>query len=99
MNDVTAQPNKKKITNASGGSSYHNHAIAVDLVEIQDGVALWNYPNEDIISEVAQKYGIEWGGNWTSFTDKPHFQITNGNSISDLKNGADPCDNAEDLCN
>jgi len=31
--------------------------------------------------------GGEWGGNWTSFPDRPHFQYTNGLSLRDLQNG------------
>jgi peptidoglycan L-alanyl-D-glutamate endopeptidase CwlK len=30
---------------------------------------------------VFKKYGWEWGGDWTSFKDYPHFQKTFGKSI------------------
>lgn len=35
---------------------------------------------------VESEYGFEWGGNWTSFKDMPHFQITFGYTTSELFN-------------
>jgi hypothetical protein len=30
--------------------------------------------------------GLEWGGNFSSFIDRPHFQMTFGHSIEELLN-------------
>lgn len=74
----------KIVTNAKGGSSFHNFALAFDVVEIKDGVALWNNSNWDKIAAIGKKYGLEWGGDWTSFKDKPHFQLTLGYTTAEL---------------
>lgn len=74
------------VTNAEAGESYHNYGLAFDVVEIRDGAAIWNNPRWGDIAAIAQEIGFEWGGSWLSFTDKPHFQMTFGYSISQLQN-------------
>jgi len=84
----------KIVTNAKGGQSMHNFALAVDFVLLRpDGVISWDM-NEDIdkdgkkdwmeVVEVFKKYGWEWGGDW-KFKDYPHFQKTWGKTLADLK--------------
>lgn len=72
-----------KVTNAKGGQSIHNYGFAVDIVLIIDGTtASWDVKKDwdgDKVSDwdecvkVFAKYGWNWGGNWTSFKDMPHF--------------------------
>ena len=71
------------VTNARGGESYHNYGVAFDVVEIKDGEALWNNEWKEI-GEIGKKYGFEWGGDWISFVDLPHFQMTFGYDESEL---------------
>lgn len=66
------------VTNAQPGYSYHNYGLAFDAVEIKNGQAVWNNPNWTKIGQIARQHGLEWGGNWTSFKDMPHFQLTKG---------------------
>ena len=70
QNDVYQRGN----STVKGGYSYHNYGLAFDVVEIKDGKALWDNDNWDKIGELGKKYGFEWGGDWESFVDKPHFQ-------------------------
>lgn len=83
------------VTNAKGGSSFHNFGLAVDFVLIIDGkTASWNikmdWDNDkvsdwmEVVEEFAEK-GYEWGGNWKSLKDYPHFQKTFGYSLNDLR--------------
>ncbi len=72
------------ITNAKGGSSYHNYGLAIDIAGYKNGKLNYKIPWKQI-SDIAKEFGFEWGGDWKSFQDKPHFQITGGQSISDLK--------------
>jgi hypothetical protein len=75
------------VTNARGGQSYHNYGLAFDVVEISpDGSANWNttQQNWNRISTIAVEIGLEWGGNWKTILDKPHFQRTYGFSIRQL---------------
>jgi len=73
------------VTNAQGGQSYHNYGLAIDVVEINNGRANWN-TNWSAISEIGIRNGFEWGGNFRSISDNPHFQMTFGYSTTDLLN-------------
>lgn len=67
----------KVVTNAKPGSSFHQYGLAVDLVEIINGGVDWGFDMAKLVP-YADKYGIEWGGNWHSFKDYPHFQKSFG---------------------
>lgn len=69
----------KKVTNAKGGSSYHNYGLAIDLVEMKDGKANWNFRYE-LLKPFAKKHNLVWGGGFKSIIDKPHFELTFGNN-------------------
>ena len=73
------------VTNAQGGESYHNYGLALDVVVMDKGKPNWNQQITPQIANVASKEGFAWGGNWTSLKDYPHFQMTFGQSIKDLK--------------
>ena len=75
----------KKVTNAKGGSSFHNYGLAIDFCLVIDGKEIsWDMAkdyDEDKkadwteVVEIFKKYGWEWGGNWKT-KDNPHFQKT-----------------------
>lgn len=65
------------VTNARGGSSYHNYGLAIDLVEINNGQANWKFHYESLLP-FAEKYGFKWGGTFKKLVDKPHFEKTFG---------------------
>jgi hypothetical protein len=71
------------VTNLQGGYSYHNYGLAFDIAGIARGAAYYNldWPS---IGNVGVSMGLEWGGNFRSFLDRPHFQMTFGHSIQDL---------------
>lgn len=87
----------KKITNAKGGQSIHNYGFAVDICLIIDGKASWetskDWDNDQIADwyecvKIFALHGWEWGGNWKTFKDMPHFEKRNLNSwrkLSKLK--------------
>ena len=74
------------VTNARPGESYHNYGLAFDVVFIKQGYSATK-EQWDTLGSVGERLGLEWGGRWTSFLDKPHFQLTIGYNISDLKSG------------
>ncbi|MGF1724237.1 M15 family metallopeptidase [Photobacterium nomapromontoriensis] len=78
-----------KVTKVKGGYSFHNYGLAIDIVEIKDKNANWN-PDWKAIAKIGIRHGFEWGGNWKTFIDKPHFQMTFGLSIQQLLNGERP---------
>ena len=63
------------VTQAQGLESYHNYGLAIDVSPV----------NTKIV-EVFENCGFEWGGRWKTFKDTPHFQMSFGLSVSDLKN-------------
>jgi peptidoglycan L-alanyl-D-glutamate endopeptidase CwlK len=81
-----------KVTNAKAGQSYHNYGLAIDIALCIDtdgngtfDKGSWDTKGDydgDKIAEWAEcvkvfkAYGWEWGGNWSSFKDDPHFQKT-----------------------
>ena len=72
------------VTKAKGGTSYHNYALAMDVVLVENREAVWTIlPNE--VVKIGEGFGFEWGGNWKGFKDYPHFQMTFGKSIRELK--------------
>ena len=74
------------VTWAEPGESYHNYGLAVDVVEIRDGAAIWNNEKWPQIGQMGKSFGFEWGGDWQGKIDKPHFQMTFGNNIAMLQN-------------
>lgn len=64
------------VTNSKGGQSNHNYGLAVDLCPFVNGKPQWNDNEGSIqIGVEAAKHGLEWGGNWKKFNDKPHVQL------------------------
>lgn len=65
------------VTRARGGQSNHNYGLAVDLVPFNNGQPNWNAPLGvwTTIGSEAEKLGLEWGGDWKKFVDKPHVQL------------------------
>ena len=78
-----------KVTNAKGSSysSMHQWYVAFDFYR-NDGKGAY-YDNDGFFTKVGKigvKLGLEWGGNWKSPVDKPHFQLPNwGSTTSKLK--------------
>ncbi|OMF98169.1 M15 family metallopeptidase [Paenibacillus sp. FSL R7-0337] len=89
------------VTNARGGFSYHNYGLAVDFALLlpdasnvswdmkrngnKDGEVDWL----EVVQE-AKALGFEWGGDWTSFKDYPHLQMSFGLGLAELRAGKRP---------
>ena len=90
------------VTYASGGESYHNYGLAIDFaLRLPDGSVVWDIERDDTgsgtpdwfeVAEIGKDLGFEWGGDWHNFKDYPHFQMTFGLSIRELKKGWRPED-------
>lgn len=61
--------------------SRHISGHAVDIAVLVDGKITWDFSKYQIVADhiktVAKSLNIpiEWGGDWTSFKDGPHFQL------------------------
>jgi peptidoglycan L-alanyl-D-glutamate endopeptidase CwlK len=79
------------VTNARPGSSWHNYGLAIDLGLFKAKKYLdESSPKEanrlySQIGKIAAQYGIEWGGSWATFKDIPHFQVTFGKSLAEMR--------------
>jgi peptidoglycan L-alanyl-D-glutamate endopeptidase CwlK len=59
------------LTYSKGGESWHNFGLAVDVVEIKDGLPLYKInKNWLLIGKTAEDFGFEWGGRWLSEAQK-----------------------------
>ena len=73
-----------RVTNARGGQSWHNFGLAWDIGIFKNGayVADDDRPYKAVAS-AGKVDGVEWGGDWTSFKDVPHYQFgTQGRGVS-----------------
>lgn len=64
-----------KVTNARGGYSNHNFGIAFDIGVFSGTKYLPESPKYKAVGVLGTDLGLEWGGNWTSIVDQPHFQL------------------------
>lgn len=62
-------------------NSRHLTGHAVDVVPMQDGKISWDWPLYYKLAKVMKKAAkdvgvtLEWGGDWKSFKDGPHWQL------------------------
>lgn len=62
-------------------NSRHLTGHAVDVAPWFNGAVSWHGPHFDFLAEhmksTAKRLGIgvEWGGDWRTFVDKPHWQL------------------------
>jgi peptidoglycan LD-endopeptidase CwlK len=63
------------VTNAPAGESFHNYGLAVDFDMVTNGKDDYVVgPHWIEVVAVMKKYGMEWGGDWESIKDNPHFE-------------------------
>ena len=63
------------VTHCHGPECPHVLGIAYDCVPVREGKAIWN--DETIwekVGALGESVGLEWGGRWPHFPDRPHFQ-------------------------
>jgi len=89
-----SKPMGSTVTNAKGGQSIHNYGLAFDIVILYDlnGDGIYETASWDMLKDFDKNgeadwhtvvkffksKGWEWGGDWKSFKDSPHFQKTFG---------------------
>ena len=83
---------KPKVTNAKGGQSNHNFGIAWDVGIFENGKYYTGATKKEqkayadlgalIMGKVS---GLEWGGNWKTFVDMPHYQLATGKSVKEVR--------------
>lgn len=85
-----------KVTNARGGYSNHNFGLAWDIGIFENGKYI---TKESVYKQLAKEImpqlgNIEWGGDWKTFKDFPHYQLkaksTNVSTIRSLFEKGEP---------
>jgi RHS repeat-associated protein len=66
-----------RVTNARAGQSWHNYGLALDVVGIEEGRASYDLPWDDL-ARIGKRHGFDWGGDFKTISDKPHFEQTSG---------------------
>jgi peptidoglycan L-alanyl-D-glutamate endopeptidase CwlK len=84
-----------RVTKAQGGYSNHNFGIAGDMAVFDRRGNYMDSSQPAVAARVhkmvatwaKKKFGdkIEWGGDWTSFVDTPHFHYDNGLSLAEMR--------------
>ena len=75
----------KVVTNARGGFSNHNFGIAWDIGIFKGTSFLDESPQYDEAGQIGKDLGLEWGGEFSSIIDKPHFQCRTGKTLAELR--------------
>lgn len=82
MRPITDAENKYTVTHADGVilKSRHQSGRALDVVPRNErGWPVWpqaNDPRWQQISKAFKRMGFTWGGDWASFQDLPHYEIS-----------------------
>lgn len=82
------------VTNAKPGQGFHNYGVAIDGALLIDGRTVsWDFGKDfdgDHVADwlevaaIFKGHGFSWGGDWKSFKDYPHFEMTFGHTWQDL---------------
>lgn len=76
----------EKVTNARPGYSWHNFGVAWDFVVFDDrGQPLWDSQLMERCGRIGEELGLEWGGSWKGFKDKPHLQLKMGLTLAQAR--------------
>lgn len=78
--DAVNRPMGDIVTDAKAWESWHFYGLAVDFAfKNSKGAWFWladNDPRWEELGTIGKMFGLSWGGIWTKFPDRPHFQTT-----------------------
>ena len=99
--NISEAENRVVTRASSAASSFHGYGLAFDIVIVKaDGKTITFDDNADVncdkitdwdqVGSLAEECGLEWGGNFSSLSDKPHYQDRMGWTIAMLKEAKIP---------
>lgn len=59
---------------ATALKTWHFYGLAVDVISVAHGWAVtddWRHA----VTQVFRAHGLDWGGDWRTFHDEPHYQL------------------------
>lgn len=81
LRSLERQKELKRVGATTTMNSRHLTGHAVDLAPLVSGKVRWDWPLFDQLAAAMKKAAreekvpVEWGGDWISFKDGPHFQL------------------------
>lgn len=54
-------------------SSWHFYGLAVDVISRKRGWSVSRKWREEV-TRIFKRHGFDWGGDWKTFVDEPHYQ-------------------------
>jgi peptidoglycan LD-endopeptidase CwlK len=88
QNDLFAQGRTKPgaiVTRARGGQSNHNFGVAWDIGIFKNGEYIPESKLYQNAGAIGKGQGLEWGGDWKSIQDEPHFQAIAEADLADVR--------------
>lgn len=96
LGPIGNQENSNVVTRArTVWDSYHAYGLAFDVAILNDSNHIdwgedadWNNSNVsdwEELGALGESIGLEWGGNFSSLRDMPHFQYRMGRTIGQLR--------------
>jgi peptidoglycan L-alanyl-D-glutamate endopeptidase CwlK len=81
-----SKPMGNIISDAKGGSSWHNYGLALDFYLLINGRESWNVDaNWMIVVNAFKEFGFNWGGEFPGdFKDYPHLECKLGQTLEGL---------------
>lgn len=79
---------QKRTTRQGAWDSWHQYGLCFDVVFYDDKAKNWYWESSDWdkVGQIGKSLGLRWGGDWTTFTDKPHFEYdTKGLTVEEAK--------------
>lgn len=70
-----AGPRPARWSRTRGGYSNHNFGIAFDIGVFEGNRYLPESPKYKAVGALGMDLGLEWGGNWKTTVDQPHYQL------------------------
>lgn len=68
-------PNTSIVTRAKAGFSLHNFGISADIGIFKGKEYFGEHPLYHELGTLGKSLGMEWGGDWKSIVDEPHYQL------------------------
>jgi peptidoglycan L-alanyl-D-glutamate endopeptidase CwlK len=75
----------KIVTNARGGFSNHNFGVAWDIGIFEGTQFLGDSKLYAAAGKIGKSIGLEWGGDFKTIIDQPHFQCKTGKTLAELR--------------
>jgi peptidoglycan LD-endopeptidase CwlK len=73
------------VTRARGGQSNHNFGVAWDIGIFKNSEYIPESKLYQKAGAIGKEQGLEWGGDWQSIQDEPHFQAIAETKLAEVR--------------